>query len=71
MKVSYSQNEATNQPLTDLFETFLDFRDEFIDIIDYFNPIRAEQMGNGNDLMREVVDVIKRMNEFRPPLYHV
>ncbi|MEW5802086.1 MAG: hypothetical protein AB1847_08280 [bacterium] len=44
--------------MLDLFETFATLREDFIDILDYFNPTRAEQMGQYNDLIRDVLKMM-------------
>ncbi|MEW6379384.1 MAG: hypothetical protein AB1611_07230 [bacterium] len=44
-------------------DTLLSIRDEFIDIVDFFNPIRSEWMSRNNEFMKDILVIMKDIQE--------
>jgi|GEM_PF-2877375 len=58
-------NALWGEMILESFETFIDLRDEFIDIVAYFNPMRSDRMLRNNDFMEDLLEVVKDLYENR------
>lgn len=58
--ISYLQadNSFTPGTFADMLEAFVTFREDLMNVIDYFNPSRASLMEEKNELIRDILEII-------------
>lgn len=58
-----AQGAILGETFVEAIDTLLSIRDEFIDIVDFFNPIRSEWMSRNNEFMKDILVIMKDIQE--------